>query len=155
MKKFILIIVAIIFVLGNVLITKADDKSYYNCKHYMKGQENTCIIKINNSKTYSPNCPYLTTQQMNNLISGKSCTYNNIVDDTQENYFCNYPTGKCTITVTGGKNYTITCAKNLSNDQAFRDFKMGKCIKEKTANDEETPQTQQSKYDTLREFIEP
>ena len=155
MKKFILIIFGIVFVLGTVLISNAEDESHYLCKHYMKGKENSCIIKIQNSKVFSPNCPYLTTQQMQTLISGKSCKYNNIVSDTKENYFCQYPTGRCTITVIGGKNYSITCAKGLDNNKAYRDFKLGKCIKEKTANDEETPQPQQSKYDTLRDFIEP
>lgn len=155
MKKFIWVIFGIVFILGTVLISNAEDESHYICKHYMKGKENSCIIKIQNSKLYSPNCPYLTSQQMSTLISGKSCKYNNIIADTTENYFCNYPTGKCTITVTGGKKYSITCTKGLDNDKAYRDFRLNKCIKEKTANDEYSPQTQQSKYGTLRDFIEP
>lgn len=139
MKKKFLIIFGIIFSLGITLVSNAEDESHYICKHYMKGKENDCIIKIQNSRFYSPNCSYLTPQQMTTLISGKSCTYNNIVEDTKEDYLCKYPTGKCTVTVIGGKNYSITCAKGLDNNKAYRDFKLGKCIKQETANKEKTP----------------
>lgn len=139
MKKLILVLTGILFFSGLILTVKAADDNEgftraYSCQYYMKGKDNDCVIKVGPHKIMSPNCPFLTPQKMNILITqSPKCVYTPIISNKTEKYTCTYKSGICTVTVTGKSN-TIKCNPPTINvNRVMADFSDGECVKEKSA----------------------
>lgn len=138
MKKFILMLIGILFFSGLILTVSAeDDEGYtgaYTCKYYMKGKDNDCIIKVGSNKIMSPNCTFLTTQKMNKLISYSSkCTYKPLYSDNPRKYTCTYKSAVCTVTVTGKSNIIKCNPQTMNINRVMYDLINGECVKEKSA----------------------
>ncbi len=137
MKRFLLLLLGIIFVCGLFVTTRAEDEEkyigYYTCQYYMKGKINDCIIKVDkNYQKISENCPFLTQQKIKLLLQvPKKCSYTKIYSNKPKHYTCLYKKGKCSITVTG-KEYDIKCTPNISAEIAMTSLRDNECTLDDT-----------------------
>lgn len=137
MKRFLLLLLGIIFVCGLFVTTHAEDDEnyigYYTCKYYMKGKDNDCIIKVDkNKQKISQNCPFLTQEKIKIITSNpQKCSYTKIYSSIPKHYTCLYKKGKCSITVTG-KEYDIKCTPNISAEMAMESFRDNECTLDDT-----------------------
>lgn len=123
MKKILL---AFIFTLLLTLNANAEAPKYgkYSCNYYYYGKDNTCTVYNDIVNGKSSDCGFLTTDIINKILLGNTCTHIPIVHKT---YKCVYGAISCKVTTTNDNQFLIDCQSDKYASRAYDDFYKGKC----------------------------